>query len=212
MPQWGIEPHERASFVGWRPSFWPPSANAPCNLALLQNLWFPVGADSISARAISRNHPTARRGQDSSLRTDVNIIQRPKLQSRKIPGASGTSPPTSNHASGVGANIVRPCSFAAAQDCTGRRGRRPLRPTRKLASAPTKWVIEFILAPEGSIGRGRKGVKKNAALLHFLAFAFSDHTFGVPRGRAPWAGPPALSEVAGPFSVPFGVPKGTHSG
>ena len=28
----------------------------------------------------------------------------------------------------------------------------------------------------------------------------------------PWAGPPALSEVAGPFSVPFGVPKGTHSG
>ena len=39
------------------------------------------------------------------------------------------------------------------------------------------------LAPEGSIGRGRKGVKKNAALLHFLAFAFSDHNFGVPRGE-----------------------------
>ena len=29
MPQWGIEPHERASFAGWRPSFWPPSADAP---------------------------------------------------------------------------------------------------------------------------------------------------------------------------------------
>ena len=39
------------------------------------------------------------------------------------------------------------------------------------------------LAPEGSIGRGRKGVKKNAALLHFLVFAFSDHIFGVPRGE-----------------------------
>ena len=96
MPQWGIEPHERASFAGWRPSFWPRSADAPCNLALLQNLWFTVGADSISARAISRNHPTARRGQDPSLRTDVNIIQRPKLQSRKIPGESGTPPPTTD--------------------------------------------------------------------------------------------------------------------
>ena len=29
MPQWGIEPHERAGFAGWRPSFWPPSADAP---------------------------------------------------------------------------------------------------------------------------------------------------------------------------------------
>ena len=28
----------------------------------------------------------------------------------------------------------------------------------------------------------------------------------------PQAGPPALSEVAGPFSVPFGVPKGTPNG
>ena len=26
MPRWGIEPHERAGFAGWRPSFWPPSA------------------------------------------------------------------------------------------------------------------------------------------------------------------------------------------
>ena len=125
MPQWGIEPHERASFAGWRPSFWPPSADAPCNLALLRNLWFPVGADSISARATLCNHPIARRGQDPSLRTDVNIIQRPKLQSRKIPGASGTPPPTSNHASDVGANIVRPCSWLAMLDSAGGYGIRP---------------------------------------------------------------------------------------
>ena len=46
-------------------------------------------------------------------------------------------------------------------------------------------LIEFLLAPEGSIGRGRKGVKKNAALLHFLAFASSDHIFGVLRGEQP---------------------------
>ena len=25
-PQWGFDPHERASSAGWRPSFWPPSA------------------------------------------------------------------------------------------------------------------------------------------------------------------------------------------
>ena len=36
MPQWGIEPHERASFAGWRPSFWPPSANAPRDFVRLQ--------------------------------------------------------------------------------------------------------------------------------------------------------------------------------
>ena len=28
MPQWGIEPHEWASFAGWRPSFWPPNGPA----------------------------------------------------------------------------------------------------------------------------------------------------------------------------------------
>ena len=48
---------------------------------------------------------------------------------------------------------------------------------------PYRMGVEFILAPEGSIGRGRKGVKKNAALLHFLAFASSDHIFGVLRGE-----------------------------
>ena len=35
-----------------------------------------------------------------------------------------------------------------------------------------------------SVGR-RKSVKKNAALLHFLAFPSSDHLFGVPRGEQP---------------------------
>ena len=39
------------------------------------------------------------------------------------------------------------------------------------------------LAPEGSIGEGRKSVKKRAALLHVLAFSFLDHPFGVPRGE-----------------------------
>ena len=63
-----------------------------------------------------------------------------------------------------------------------------------------------------TVGR-RKSVKKNAALLHFLAFPPNDHPFGVPRGRAPWAGPPALSEVAGTFFASFlGVQKGRTPG
>ena len=39
----------------------------------------------------------------------------------------------------VGANSVRPCSLAAAQDCTGRRGRRPLRPTAKPPLCKGRW-------------------------------------------------------------------------
>ncbi len=53
-----------------------------------------------------------------------------------------------------------------------------------------------------TVGR-RKSVKKNAALLRFLAFLLLDLLFGVPRGRAPWAVPRA-SEVAGLFCFSFG--------
>ena len=81
------------------------------------------------------------------------------------------------------------------------------------ASAPTEWVVEEILAPEGSNGEEAKSVKKRAALLHVLAFCFFDLLFRVPRGRAPWAGPPALSEVAGTFFASFlGVQKGRSPG
>ena len=48
---------------------------------------------------------------------------------------------------------------------------------------PLTRPIEFILAPEGSIGEGRKSVKKRAALLHVLAFLFLDHSLGVLRGE-----------------------------
>ena len=73
--------------------------DAPCNFALLQNLWFIVGADSISARAALRKHPTARRGQDPSLRTNHKCQPTSKT-------ATPHNPP-------------------------GRRGRRPLRTTKK---------------------------------------------------------------------------------
>jgi len=35
----------------------------------------------------------------------------------------------------------------------------------------------------GQYGEGLKSVKKNAALLHFLAFGAFDLLFGVPRGE-----------------------------
>ena len=63
---------------------------------------------------------------------------------------------------------------------------RKLAPTRggpMQASAPTEWVVEKNLAPEGSNGEGSKSVKKNAALLHFLAFGPFDHLIGVLRGE-----------------------------
>ena len=62
------------------------------------------------------------------------------------------------------------------------------------------------LGPEGqSVGR-RKSVKKNAALLHFLAFSLADLPFGVPRGRAPLGGVRCLA-TARLFSLPFLVTK-----
>ena len=66
--------------------------------------------------------------------------------------------------------------------------------------------VEFIWPRRGQpVGR-RKSVKKNAALLHFLAFSLPDHLSGVPRGRAPWAGVRCLG-TARLFSLPFLVTK-----
>ena len=60
---------------------------------------------------------------------------------------------------------------------TGRRGRRPLRPN--INKPPT---VKF-WPRRGQCGGRRKSVKKNAALLHFLAFSLADLPFGVPRGE-----------------------------
>ena len=67
MPQWGIEPHERASFAGWRPSFWPPSADAPIGTRILR-------ADIESAPTVDHKF----------------------CNYAKLSGASGTPPPTDN--------------------------------------------------------------------------------------------------------------------
>ena len=70
----------------------------------------------------------------------------------------------------------------------------PLRVTQKFESArggPMTSIGPYRVRVEGfwprrgqTVGR-RKSVKKNAALLHFLAFSSNDHLFGVLRGEQP---------------------------
>ena len=78
--------------------------------------------------------------------------------------------------------------------------------TREPPSTP------IILAPEGSNGEGSKSVKKNAALLHFLAFGPFDHLFGVLRGEQPLSrgSLPRNSETF--FASFFGHKKGRTTG
>ena len=58
----------------------------------------------------------------------------------------------------------------------------------------------------GQSGEGHKSVKKNAALLHFLAFSLDDLLSGVPRGRAPLGGVRCLA-TARLFRFLFGHKK-----
>ena len=48
---------------------------------------------------------------------------------------------------------------------------------------PYRKGVEEFRPRRGQSGEERKSVKKNAALLHFLAFLLLDHTFGVLRGE-----------------------------
>ena len=48
---------------------------------------------------------------------------------------------------------------------------------------PYNMGVEEFRPRRGQYGEERKSVKKNAALLRFLAFLLLDHTFGVLRGE-----------------------------
>ena len=63
------------------------------------------------------------------------------------------------------------------------------------------------MAPEGSIGEGVKSVKKNAALLHFLAFGPFDHIIGVLRGEQPLSRASRAIGSSGHFFGSFLVSK-----
>ena len=61
---------------------------------------------------------------------------------------------------------------------------------RRVAKFPGGYGIRPYANPKfrprrGQCGGRRKSVKKNAALLHFLAFSLTDHPFGVLRGEQP---------------------------
>ena len=60
---------------------------------------------------------------------------------------------------------------------------RPLRVQLPSRGVNTLYTIEEFRPRRGQYGEERKSVKKNAALLHFLAFLLLDHNFGVLRGE-----------------------------
>ena len=80
-----------------------------------------------------------------------------------------------------------------------------------MESAPTVYLWGF-RPRRGQCGERFKSVKKNAALLHFLAFESFDHIIGVPRGEQPLGrgSLPRNSETF--FASFFGHKKGRSNG
>ena len=104
----------------------------------------------------------------------------------------------------------------------GRRGRRPLRINfmfaikgkgpRRGQAPPYSTILYGAFRPRrGQSGEERKSVKKNAALLCFLAFLLLDHNFGVLRGEQPLSRAPRLGS-SGTFLLLFWSQKSRHSG
>ena len=81
-------------------------------------------------------------------------------------------------------------------------------PRADIESAPTP--TEIWPRRGQSVGR-RKSVKKNAALLHFLAFSSTDHLFGVLRGEQPLRRAPRLGS-SGTFLLLFWSQKRRTNG
>ena len=81
-------------------------------------------------------------------------------------------------------------------------GPRVHRADMESAPTPTK-----IWPRRGQCGGRRKSVKKNAALLHFLAFSLTDHLFGVPRGEQPLGRASRAIGSSGHFFGSFWVSK-----
>ena len=73
---------------------------------------------------------------------------------------------------------------------------------------PLLYVIELFWPRRGQCGGRRKSVKKNAALLHFLAFSLTDPRFGVLRGEQPLSrAARAVGSSGHFFRFLFGCPK-----
>ena len=88
---------------------------------------------------------------------------------------------------------------------------------RRVAKFPGGYGIRPYANPKfrprrGQCGGRRKSVKKNAALLHFLAFSLADHPFGVPRGEQPLGRGPLPRNSGTFFASFFGHKKGRPNG
>ena len=161
-----------------------------------------VGADSISARAILRCHQIPRansvRPWNPALPPNPTN-QHGKPQPHTIPRGVGDAAP-----------YTQPCGGCRGAQCApvqSRNRRTILRADIESAPTPTK-----IWPRRGQTVGRRKSVKKNAALLHFLAFPSNDHPFGVPRGEQPLGRGP-LPRNSGTFFVSFfGHKKGKPCG
>ena len=73
---------------------------------------------------------------------------------------------------------------------------------------PYSMGVEEFRPRRGQYGEERKSVKKNAALLHFLAFLLLDHNFGVLRGEQPLRRGPLPRNSGTFFATFFGHKKG----
>ena len=77
---------------------------------------------------------------------------------------------------------------------------------------PYNMGVEEFRPRRGQYGEERKSVKKNAALLRFLAFLLLDHTFGVLRGEQPLRRGPLPRNSGTFFATFFGHKKGSLAG
>ena len=72
---------------------------------------------------------------------------------------------------------------------------------------PYNMGVEEFRPRRGQYGEEQKSVKKNAALLRFLAFLLLDHTFGVLRGEQPLSRASRAIGSSGHFFGSFLVSK-----
>ena len=139
--------------------------------------------------------------REARLKGNGSRVARAALRavSLKNPRADGLAPARGQHST-IG-RFVFLLFVAYFRPFVG--GGVPDAPWLPLRGAINPTTVESFWPRRGQTVGRRKSVKKNAALLRFLAFPSNDLLFGVPRGRAPWAVPRA-SEVAGLFCFSFG--------
>ena len=175
MPQWGIEPHERADIESAPTTVRPTTYNhrrGGFHIRPQIDRFKLVRRER--SRPLHGRYPkprTGRRGR-RPLRMIFMGKQKTKVSAlAKHPGGVKTPPYSTIDKGDVGGDAcIAP--QVAAHLCG------PM-----TSIGPYSMGVEEFRPRRGQYGEEPKSVKKNAALLHFLAFGFFDHLFGVPRGE-----------------------------